>query len=113
MPMSVRQDVRVSELTVAAAGDVRSWLDRNQFERISTVGGGAAGFGDRQEVWERDGTLFRLPRDRGQWWYDLSRSGSRMWFDVDDAAAALGSKSTDPVERVADLRQSTIGCLGR
>ena len=96
----------MSELTEEDAEAVRSWLDRNQFELVSSVGGGSAGFGDRREVWQRDRTLLRLTRDRGQWWYDLSRSGASLWLDVDGVAGALGSKSTAPVERVAEV--STI-----
>lgn len=109
MPMSVRrepvsgQDGSVSELTEEEAETVRDWLRRNQFQNVSSVGGDSAGFGDRQELWERDGTLIRLTRDRAQWWYDLSRSGANLWLDVDRVAGALGSESTAPVERVADV----------
>lgn len=52
------------------------------------------------------GTRFRLTRDRGQWWYDISRDGADLWLDVDGVAGAMGSKSTIPVERVADLASS-------
>lgn len=93
----------MSELTAAQAEAVRSWLDRNQFQHVSSIGGDSTGFGDRQDVWEREGTLFRLTRDRGQWWCDLSRSGANLWLDVDGVATALGSKSTAPVERAADV----------
>jgi hypothetical protein len=58
----------MSELTDEDAGDVRDWLDRNQFQHVSSLGGDTTAFGDRQDVWERDGTLVRLSRDRGQWW---------------------------------------------
>lgn len=93
----------MSELTVEEAGAVRGWLERNQFEHASHVGGDSVAFGDRQDVWERSGTLFRLTCDRGQWWYDLSRSGTGVWLDVDDVAGAMRFKSTVPVERVADI----------
>ncbi|GAA1241260.1 hypothetical protein [Oryzihumus leptocrescens] len=90
----------MAELTEQDAGAVRQWLESNQFQHVSTVGGDSEGFGDRQDVWERDGTLVRLTRDRGQWWYDLSRSGTNNWLDVDSVNAALGYKQTSPVERV-------------
>ena len=93
----------MSELTVEEAGAVRVWLERHQFEHASHVGGDSAAFGDRQDIWERSGTLFRLTRDRGQWWYDLSRSGTGIGLDVDDVAGAMGFKTTVPVERVADI----------
>jgi hypothetical protein len=93
----------MSELTEDDTGAVRDWLRRNQFENVASMGGDSAPFGDRQEVWERDGTLIRLARDRGQWWYDLSRTGAGHWLDVDGVAGAMGSKSTAPVERVADV----------
>lgn len=93
----------MSELTAEEAETVRGWLRRNRFENVSSVGGDSAGFGDRQEVWERDGTLFRLTCDRGQWWCDLSRSGADLWLDVDGVAGASGSTSTALVERVADV----------
>ena len=90
----------MGELTEEDAGAVRQWLESNQFQRISSVGGDSAGFGDRRDVWERDGTLVRLTSDRGQWWYDVSRSGSDHWLDVDSATAAMGYEQTAPVERV-------------
>jgi hypothetical protein len=93
----------VSELTVEEVEAVRGWPARHEFEQISSVGGGLTAFGDRQDVWEREGTLVRLTRDRGQWWYDLSRSGSSVWLDVDGVAGALGMKSVAPAERVADV----------
>jgi hypothetical protein len=96
----------VSALTDEDAEAVRSWLERHQFEHVSTVGGDSAPFGDRQDIWERRDTLFRVTRDRGQWWYDLSRSGAEIWLDVDGVAGAMGSKSTEPVERVADVASS-------
>jgi hypothetical protein len=58
-------------------------------------------FGDAQDVWERDGALIRLTRDRGQWRYDLSRGGSLFWLDVDLVSGAMGYAQTDPAERVA------------
>jgi hypothetical protein len=90
----------MAELTEDDAEAVRQWLERNQFQHVSTVGGDSAGFGDRRGVWERDGTLVRLTRDRGQWLYDMSRSGSDGWLDVDSVTAALGYKQTEPVERL-------------
>jgi hypothetical protein len=96
----------MSELTDEDAGDVRDWLDRNQFQHVSSLGGDTTAFGDRQDVWERDGTLVRLSHDRGQRWYDMSRSGTNAWLDVDSVAAAMGYKLTTPVERVADVASS-------
>lgn len=93
----------MSELAVEEAEAIRRWLERHEFEHVSTVGGDSAPFGDRQDIWERAGTLFRLTQDRGQWWYDLSRSGAEIWLDVDSVAGAMGSKWTAPVERVADV----------
>ena len=90
----------MAELTDEDAGAVRQWLERNQFRHVSTIGGDCAGFGDRQDVWERAGTLVRLTRDRGQWWYDVSRSATNDWLDVDSVTGALGYKQTAPVERV-------------
>jgi hypothetical protein len=99
----VREDRDVSELSEVEVEAIRKWLVRNQFDHVSGVGGDSAPFGDSQDVWERDGTLLRLARDRGQWWYDLSRSGTAVWLDVDAVAAASGCKSVVPVERVADV----------
>lgn len=83
---------------------VRKWLDQHQFEHVSSRGTAAARFGDSQEVWERDGTLVRLTRDRaGQWSWDLSRTGASAWLDVDRVAAAMGSSSTARVELMAEL----------
>lgn len=93
----------MSKLTEGEASAVREWLGRNQFENVERTGGDSAPFGDQREVWERDGTLFRLTRDRGQWWYDLSRRGAGHWLDVDSVAGAVQSKSQAPVERVADV----------
>lgn len=93
----------VSELTEDEAANVRDWLGRNQFENVESTGGDSAPSGDRQEVWERDGTLIRLAWDRGQWWYDVSRNGAGHWLDVDGVAAELGWKSTAPAERVAHV----------
>src|SRR4051794_16348897 len=90
----------MAELTDEDAEAVRHWLGSNRFQHISTAGGGSAAFGDRQDAWERDGTLVRLTRDRGQWWYDMSRSGTDDWLDVDAVTAAMGYKQTAPVERV-------------
>jgi hypothetical protein len=90
----------VAALTDDDAGAVRRWLELDQFHHVSSIGGDAAAFGDRQDVWEREGTLVRLTRDRGQWWYDVSRSGTNVWLDVDSVAGALGYKQTAPVERV-------------
>lgn len=104
--LGIAQAGRVSELTVDEAEAVRSWLERHQFEHVSTVGGDSAAFGDRLDIWERSGTRFRLTRDRGQWWYDISRDGADLWLDVDGVAGAMGSKLTVPVERVADLASS-------
>jgi hypothetical protein len=97
---------RVSQLTVEEAETVRGWLERNEFEHVSSIGGESAAFGDRQDVWEREGTLLRLTRDRGQWWYDLSRAGSTVWLDVDGVAGAIGVKSDAPFERVAGVASS-------
>ena len=99
----VHEDAPVSQLTEQEAEAVRTWLARHQFAHLSTIGGDTAGFGDRQDLWERDGTLVRLTRDRGQWWWDLSRAGAEVWLDVDSVAGAMGSKSGTPVERVADV----------
>lgn len=93
----------MADLTDDEAKEVRSWLNRNQFSRLSSVGGDTTAFGDRRDIWERDGVLFRLTRDRGQWWYDLSRASADVWLDVDDVAGALGSKSHAPVGRVAEV----------
>lgn len=96
----------MSELTDEDAEAVRNWLDRHQFQHVSSVGGDTTGFGDRQDVWERSGTLIRLTRDRSQWWYDVSRSGTDCWLDVDSVVAAMGYKQTVPVERVANVASS-------
>jgi hypothetical protein len=96
----------VAELTDDEAEGLRKWLDQNQFEHLSEGGGDSAGLGDRVDAWERDGTLVRLTRDaRGQWWYALSRGG-RVWLDVDRVASAMGTTSTVPFERVAELAGS-------
>lgn len=96
----------MSQLTDEDAEDVRHWLSRNAFKHLSSVGGDTTGFGDRHDIWERDGTLIRLTRDRGQWWYDMSRTGIGSWLDVDTVSAAMGYKLTAPVERVADIASS-------
>jgi hypothetical protein len=93
----------VPELTADDVATVRAWLRRNQFESVQESGGDSGPFGDRREVWQRDGTLVRLTRDRGQWWYDLSRKGAGYWLDVDSVAGEMSIKSTAPVERVADV----------
>ncbi|WP_404385018.1 hypothetical protein LL946_04020 [Knoellia locipacati] len=96
----------MSMLAGEDADEVRNWLGRNEFEHVSSVGGDTAGFGDRQDIWERDGTLIRVTRDRGQWWYDMSRAGTGSWLDVDTVAGAMGYKLTAPVERVAYVAAS-------
>lgn len=96
----------MSELTDDEVAAVQSWLDRHQFEHVSSLEGDSEGFGDRQDVWERDRTLLRITRDRGPWWYDLSCSGTNVWLDVDGVVGAMGFKSTAPVERVADVAAS-------
>lgn len=102
-----REDGQVAQLTSGDAEAVRLWLESHQFQQVSSIGGKDAPFGDRQEVWECGGTLIRLTRDSGQWWYDISRSGFEFWLDVDRASAAMGYKQTDPTERVAVI-SSTI-----
>lgn len=91
----------MAELSDVDAAEVRALVAREQFvvdsARVSE------GFGDEQQVWERDGALVRLTRDRGQWWCELSRRGWSDWFDVDLAAGAFGSKSHGPAGRVADV----------
>jgi hypothetical protein len=57
----------MSTLTDDEVEAVRGWLDHHQFEHVSSVRGDSAAFGDRQDVWERDGTVLRVTRDRGQW----------------------------------------------
>jgi hypothetical protein len=96
----------MSQLTNDQAEDVRGWLDRHEFEKVTSRGGDFSPFGDRQEVWERHGTLVRLTRDRGQWCYELSRDGANVWLDIDAVAGAIGSKSTAPADRVADVAGS-------
>ena len=53
------------------------------------MSGPEAGFGDQQDIWDRDGTLVRLTRGRCQSCYDMSRPGTNVWLDVDTIAAAL------------------------
>jgi hypothetical protein len=91
----------VGVLNDTEARQVRELVVRGEF----AVGSArvSEGFGDEQQVWERDGALVRLTRDRGQWWCDLSHRGWSDWFDVDLAAAALGSKSYGPADRIADV----------
>ncbi len=96
----------MSELTEDEAEEVRGWLARNEFEHVSSVGGHTMGIGDRQEIWERTGTLIRVTGGRGQWWYDMSRTGAGTWLDVDVVAGAMGCKLTAPVERVAYVAAS-------
>jgi hypothetical protein len=96
----------MSELTDDDAEEVRRWLGRNEFEHLSTAGGNTTGFGDRQDIWERGGTLIRVTRDRGQWWCDMSRTGAGSWLDVDTVAGAMGYKLTACVERVAYVASS-------
>lgn len=55
----------MSELTVDEAEAVRSWLERHQFEHVSTVGGDSAAFGDRQDIWERE--WHPVPTHSGSW----------------------------------------------
>lgn len=97
------QNVHMAELTDEEVHELQSWLDANRFERVSSVGGDNAGFGDRQDVWERGGTRLRVTRDRGQWFYDLSRSGASVWLDVDRVVEAMGYKSARAMERAADV----------
>jgi hypothetical protein len=88
----------VAELSDVEAAEVRVLVAREQFVIEST----SADFGE-QQVWERGGVLVRLTRDRRQWSCELSRRGWRDWFDVDLVAAAFGSKSDGPAERIADV----------
>jgi hypothetical protein len=98
--------VSVAELTHKEAEAVRDWLERNQFDQVTSIGGPEAAFGDQQDTWEREGTLVRLTRDRGQWWYDTSRVGTNIWLDVDTVAGGMGYKQTAPVERIAVVASS-------
>lgn len=85
---------------------VRGWLAHNNFVHVSKDRSDPPLF-DRQDVWERDGTLVRLSRDRsGQWRYDLSRNDAGPWLDVDRIAAALGCDAPVPVERLAEVAAS-------
>lgn len=90
----------MAELTNKDAEAVSRWLDLNKFKHVSSTGEDSAAFGDRQELWERDGTLIRLTRDRGQWFYDVSRREAESWLDVDSVASAMGFKQTAPIERI-------------
>jgi hypothetical protein len=116
LPRASRKDGRVAVLTSEDAESVRCWLESNQFRHVSMLGGLDASFGNVQDVWEREGTLVRLTRDRGQWWYDLSRNGSAVWLDVDLVSGAMGYKQTDPAERVAVVASTiddrVFGALG-
>jgi hypothetical protein len=96
-----RQEQRMAQLSDEDAAAVRAVVEREQFEldRVTTIGG----FGDEQRVWERDGALVRLTRDRGQWWCELSHRGWTEWFDIDLVAGALGSKSDGVVDRLRDV----------
>jgi hypothetical protein len=96
----------MSKLTDEDAEAVRSWLNRHEFQHVSSVGGDGTRFGDRQDVWERAGTLIRVTRDRGQWWYDMSRAGTDSWLDVDTVVGAMGYKQAQPAERVAVVASS-------
>lgn len=96
----------MSKLTDEDAKDVRYWLGRHEFEHVSSVGGGTTAFGNCQDVWEQNGTLIRVTRDRGQSWYHISRTGATSWLDVDTVAGAMGYKLTAPVERVAYVATS-------
>jgi hypothetical protein len=96
----------MAEVTGEHAEAVRHWLDNSQFEHVSTAGGASAAFGDRQDAWQHDGALVRLTRDRGQWWCDVSRSGTDVWLDLDVLTAALGYAHTAPVERLKLLANS-------
>ena len=91
----------MSQLNEDEMSAVRAWLSRNEFELISSIGPIKRSFGDRQETWARDGCLIRLTRDRGQWWYDMSREGAEFWLDVDTVAGAMGFKLNQPMERVS------------
>src|SRR3954462_12842279 len=88
----------MANLSDEDAARVRAFVEREQFdlEFLTTLGG----FGDEQRVWDRDGALVRLTRDRGQWWCDLSHRGWPDWFDIDLVAGALGSKTNDVVDRL-------------
>lgn len=102
----LRKNGPMTELTAEEAEAVRGWLNTHQFERVSSIGGDSGPFGDRQDVWDRDGTLIRLTRDRGQWWYDLSRRSTNAWLDIDAVAGAMGLKSSTPMERLVHLAGS-------
>jgi hypothetical protein len=91
----------VAELSETEAGEIREFVVRNQF--VVRSAGTFDGFGDEQQVWERDGALVRLTHDRGEWWCDLSHFGWSDWFDVDLAAGAFGSKSYGRTDRVGDV----------
>jgi hypothetical protein len=105
----------MAELTDEDAEAVRPWRKGHQFDHVSTAGGDTAGFGDRQDVWERNGTLVRLTRERSQWWYDISRTGTDDWLDADEVTAAMRNKRTAPVERVqvvaASINDRVFGAL--
>lgn len=91
----------VAELNDDEAREVRRFVEREHFLVDSTITIG--GFGDEQRVWERDGALVRLTKDRGQWWCELSHRGCTDWFDLDLVAVAFGSKSYGPAERLGDV----------
>jgi hypothetical protein len=97
----VGDDVAVPELSEVEVMQVRELVAREQFVREEARA--SSSFGDQLDVWERDGALVRLTRDRGQWWCDLSRRGWRDWFDVDLVAEAFGSKSQSPADRIGDV----------
>jgi hypothetical protein len=97
----VGDDVAVPELSEVEAMQVRELVAREQFVREEARA--SSSFGDQLDVWERDGALVRLTRDRGQWWCDLSRRGWSDWFDVDLVAEAFGSKSQSPADRIGDV----------
>lgn len=90
----------MGKLSTEDAAAIRAWLGRNQFQQVSSIGGDTAPFGDRQEVWQRDGSLIRLTSDRGEWFYDFSRHGAGFWLDIDEVVSAMRWKQHDPIERV-------------
>ena len=92
-------------LTDDDAEAVRKWLEGHQFEHVVSNRGDSSSSGVSLDAWEREGTLVRLRRDRGQWSCDLSRGGS-VWLDLDRIARALGTEPVLPVERVSELATS-------
>jgi hypothetical protein len=103
---SWEEDGGMSGLRDEEAEAVRGWLAHNHFGHVSESRGGSTVFA-RQDVWERDGTLVRLTRDRdGRWRCELSRNNADLWLDVDRVAVALGCEATVPVERLAQVALS-------